>query len=135
MKKIKKIFIICTILTLAFFISYKSYFEDRQLIAKYYGYSFAYTLDSDFVNHYAILAEAKNTVRLFDKAADMVPSFIKTFKFINRAFGDNVMHEEINTASKFVETVDTNMAIVREEVKKAEEMSATKEWRRARKGY
>jgi hypothetical protein len=130
----KKIFIILTILSLAIFISYKSYFEDRQLIARHYGYVFAYTLDSDFVNHYAILAEAKNTVRLFDEAADMVPRFIETFEFINRAFGDNTMDKEINIASKFVSTVDTNMAIVREEIQKAEEMSVTEEWRRIRKG-
>jgi GGDEF domain-containing protein len=134
MKKIKKIFIILTILTLAFFISYKNYFEDRQIIAKYYGYSFAYTLDSDFVNHYAILAYSKDTARLFDEAADMMPSFIKTFEFINKSFGDNTMDKGIDTASKFVETVDINTAIVRDEVKKAEEMSATKEWRAARKG-
>ena len=135
MKKIKKIFIIITILTLAWSISYKYYFKKRQIIAEYYGYYFAYTLDSDYVNHYAILAYCKDTARLFDEMAAMMPDFIDTFKFMNKAFGDNTMDGGIAMASQFMDTVDVNMTTVREEVQKAEEMSATDEWRAARKGF
>jgi hypothetical protein len=67
MKKIFRVCIIIFILTIICQISYKFYFEDRQLIAKYYGYYFAYTLDSDLVNRYAISALAKDTVVKFEK--------------------------------------------------------------------